>query len=58
MTTKSQSLRRRLAGSNLIGFDTSIWKDLPKRDVKNGGSAGQRSKVLAAKAGTKEARRG
>jgi len=55
MTTKSQSLRRRLAGANLIGFDTSIWKNLPKRDVKNGGKAGQRSKVLAAKAGVKTA---
>ena len=57
MTTKSQSLRRRLAGADLIGFDTSMWKNLSKRDVKNGGRAGQRSKVLAAKAGTKEARR-
>ena len=57
MTTKSQSLRRRLAGADLIGFDTSIWKNLPKRDVKSDGSAGRRSKVLAAKAGTKEARR-
>ena len=57
MKPNSQSVRKRLIGANLIGFDTSIWKNLPKRDVKNGGKAGQRSKVLAAKAGTKEARR-
>jgi len=57
MKPNSQSLRKRLIGANLIGFDTSIWKNLPKRDVKSDGRAGQRSKVLAAKAGTKVARR-
>ena len=55
MTTKSQSPRQRLAGANLIGFDTSLWKNLPKRNAKGGGKAGQRSKVLAAKAGVKTA---
>jgi len=54
---KSQSARQRLAGTNLIGFDTSVWKRLPKRDPKGGRRAGQRSKILAAKAGAKEARR-
>ncbi len=53
---KLLSARRRLAEANLIGFDTSVWKDLPKRSVK-GREAGQRSKILAAKAGVKEARR-
>ncbi len=53
---KLLSARRRLAGANLIGFDTSVWKDLPKRSVK-GRKEGQRSKILAAKAGVKEARR-
>ncbi len=52
MTAKPRSPRQRLAGENLIGFDTSVWKNLPKRDVKSD-AKGQRSKILAAKAGVK-----
>ena len=53
MTAKPRSPRQRLAGTNLIGFDTSVWKSLPARNAKSG-AKGQRSKVLAAKAGRKE----
>ncbi len=52
---KSRSPRRRLAGANLIGFDTSVWENLPKRNVRGGRKAGRRSKILAAKAGPKPA---
>jgi len=52
---KLPSARQRLAGANLIGFDTSVWKNLAKRGVKGGRKAGRRSKVLAAKAGVKVA---
>jgi hypothetical protein len=54
MTAKQHSPRQRLAGANLIGFDTSVWKDLPKRNAKSA-AKGQRSKILAAKAGVKPA---
>ncbi len=53
MTAKRHSPRQRLVGANLIGFDTSVWKSLPARNAKSG-AKGQRSKVLAAKAGVKQ----
>jgi hypothetical protein len=54
MKAKRHSPRQRLAGANLIGFDTSVWKNPLKRDLKSG-VKGQRSKILAAKAGNKGA---
>jgi len=55
MAMRSRSPRQRLAGANLIGFDTSVWENLPKRNVRGGRKAGWRSKILAAKAGPKPA---
>jgi len=52
---KTRSPRRRLAGATLIGFDTSVWKNLANRNVRGDRKAGQRSKLLAAKVGQKKA---
>jgi hypothetical protein len=52
MKSKSESLRKRLAGAKLIGFDTSKWREPGVRQAEADRSA-ERSKTVSTKAGIK-----
>jgi hypothetical protein len=52
MKAKSQSVRKRLIGAKLLGFDTSRWRRPPAEQGKDGGLS-VRSKTVSTKAGVK-----
>ena len=51
MKRKSQSIRKRLIGAKMIGFDTSKWRFPAAQQGKDGGLSA--SKTVSTKAGGK-----
>jgi hypothetical protein len=51
MKRKSQSIRKRLIGAKLVGFDTSKWRFPAAQQGKDGGLSA--SKTVSTKAGGK-----